>query len=495
MKLRMLFIAAALLVCASLSFGQATFNLIWADGAGGQTWWYPLTYDCAGDGPVLEDGTVVQLWMDIDNSQFNPGVPTHSPPPIGADVQPTLGNGLGQINKTEFVFNSAVINRSTGSYYEQGFVYTGGVPGIGGVPGTQSHYLVIACPDGSGGYTPMYTSAPFNINTGFDEYTVRDQIAFPNLSAWHDCNPCAPPISCEGTSSPFDIQTTAGGHGAIPNPDVPEYYCVYLCPGFDLDIVIGPLWFDEEPQVDVTPGCLVPCDDPSCPPAAFDFDPAGWTWVPDPANPPTGYWTNRIFVIEEGCACICLEDILSAELLNFGATAYDAEVKLAWSTAAENSVSAFQVMRDGEVVHSVVADGAVSGASYEWMDADLTNGRTYSYKLVEVAVNGNLTIIAETEATPMTNLALVTEYALHQNYPNPFNPTTTITFDVLEENLVTLTIYNAVGQQVTTLTNNVYTNGRHTVEFSSDNLTSGLYFYTVKMGSEFTATKKMLLVK
>ena len=98
-------------------------------------------------------------------------------------------------------------------------------------------------------------------------------------------------------------------------------------------------------------------------------------------------------------------------------------------------------------------------------------------------------------ATPSVDNAVVTEYALLQNYPNPFNPSTNLVFDVVAENVVNLTVYNAMGQEVATLVNGTMAAGRHTVSFDAANLTSGLYFYTVKIGNEFTATKKMLLVK
>ncbi|MCB9367404.1 MAG: T9SS type A sorting domain-containing protein, partial [Calditrichaeota bacterium] len=98
-------------------------------------------------------------------------------------------------------------------------------------------------------------------------------------------------------------------------------------------------------------------------------------------------------------------------------------------------------------------------------------------------------------ATPSSDAALITEYALHQNYPNPFNPSTNLVYDVVSDNNVNLTVYNAMGQEVATLVNGLQSAGRHTVSFDASNLTSGLYFYTVKIGNEFTATKKMLLVK
>jgi len=90
---------------------------------------------------------------------------------------------------------------------------------------------------------------------------------------------------------------------------------------------------------------------------------------------------------------------------------------------------------------------------------------------------------------------LVAEYALHQNFPNPFNASTNIEYDVVTDSHVTLMVRNLLGRTVTELVNSRQAAGRHTVTFDATNLTSGLYFYTVKIGNEFAATKKMLLVK
>ena len=51
-------------------------------------------------------------------------------------------------------------------------------------------------------------------------------------------------------------------------------------------------------------------------------------------------------------------------------------------------------------------------------------------------------------------------FALHQNYPNPFNPTTTISFDVPERALVSLSIYNTLGERVATVLNNARVRSR-----------------------------------
>ena len=85
-------------------------------------------------------------------------------------------------------------------------------------------------------------------------------------------------------------------------------------------------------------------------------------------------------------------------------------------------------------------------------------------------------------------------YSLGQNYPNPFNPSTIISFTAPQTGLVTLKVYNLLGQEVATLINKVLPANNYKINFDGRNLTSGVYFYTIKAGS-FSATKKMLLVK
>ncbi|MCK5086317.1 MAG: T9SS type A sorting domain-containing protein [Melioribacteraceae bacterium] len=85
-------------------------------------------------------------------------------------------------------------------------------------------------------------------------------------------------------------------------------------------------------------------------------------------------------------------------------------------------------------------------------------------------------------------------YSLAQNYPNPFNPTTMITYAIPEKANVTLTVYNLLGQEVATLVNEVKNVGTYEVNFKANQLTTGVYFYTIQAG-QFTSTKKMMLIK
>ncbi len=92
------------------------------------------------------------------------------------------------------------------------------------------------------------------------------------------------------------------------------------------------------------------------------------------------------------------------------------------------------------------------------------------------------------------NIAPV-EFALLQNYPNPFNPTTEIKYELPKSSFVTIKIYDAKGSEVAVLINNEYKEaGRYNAMFNGSNLASGIYFYTIEAGN-FTATRKMVLIK
>jgi len=85
-------------------------------------------------------------------------------------------------------------------------------------------------------------------------------------------------------------------------------------------------------------------------------------------------------------------------------------------------------------------------------------------------------------------------YSLEQNYPNPFNPATMIRFSIREQGLVTLNVYNLLGEKVASLVNSELASGAYEVDFNGANYSSGIYFYTITANNYF-ATKKMILLK
>lgn len=88
----------------------------------------------------------------------------------------------------------------------------------------------------------------------------------------------------------------------------------------------------------------------------------------------------------------------------------------------------------------------------------------------------------------------VTVFSLSQNFPNPFNPATKISFELAESGFTTLNVYDALGRNVAILVNELRTNGLHSVDFNSTELSSGIYFYVLESGG-YTQTRKMVLLK
>lgn len=86
------------------------------------------------------------------------------------------------------------------------------------------------------------------------------------------------------------------------------------------------------------------------------------------------------------------------------------------------------------------------------------------------------------------------EIQLLQNYPNPFNPSTNIPFRLNKSAHVNMTIYNMLGQKVTTVLSDIYPAGDHSISWHATGLASGVYFYRLEAG-EVIQTRKMLLLK
>ena len=94
---------------------------------------------------------------------------------------------------------------------------------------------------------------------------------------------------------------------------------------------------------------------------------------------------------------------------------------------------------------------------------------------------------------------LPAEFSLAQNYPNPFNPTTIIKYTIpksekYSNTVINLKVYDVLGNEVATLVNQNQAAGNYAVNFNSSNLSSGIYYYSLKSGS-VSLTKKMIVLK
>jgi hypothetical protein len=208
-------------------------------------------------------------------------------------------------------------------------------------------------------------------------------------------------------------------------------------------------------------------------------------------------WGLEIYTFCSGCFCITYDSQLAVSLsADLAAVPGDNSVTLTWATASETNSDRFEITRDGSLAGSVDGLGtSANGRAYTWTDNSVSNGSIYRYDLVAVDAAGGRTMMGRVNATPNGVTASVNEYALRQNYPNPFNPTTSISFDLVEANHVTLKVFNPMGETVKTLVDANVGAGRHSVSFDGRSLTSGLYFYSITVGDRYSATRKMLLVK
>lgn len=86
------------------------------------------------------------------------------------------------------------------------------------------------------------------------------------------------------------------------------------------------------------------------------------------------------------------------------------------------------------------------------------------------------------------------DYKLYQNFPNPFNPTTKISYTIKKDGIVSLSVFNLVGQEIGVLVNEKQSAGNYEVEFNASELTSGIYLYKLQING-FTSVKRMTVIK
>lgn len=92
------------------------------------------------------------------------------------------------------------------------------------------------------------------------------------------------------------------------------------------------------------------------------------------------------------------------------------------------------------------------------------------------------------------SLTLPSTPHLFQNYPNPFNPSTIISYQIPEEKFVSLKVFDLIGRELRTLVNETQKAGFYSVSFDASQLSSGIYFYSLPLGT-FTQTKRMIILK
>ncbi|MDA3861576.1 MAG: T9SS type A sorting domain-containing protein [Melioribacteraceae bacterium] len=182
------------------------------------------------------------------------------------------------------------------------------------------------------------------------------------------------------------------------------------------------------------------------------------------------------------------------------ADGFDEIVQLAWDENIDKDFQYYAIYRslDPEFTADTMNTYTYTTSDNFFGDDDVIQGNTYYYSIAAVDYSGNYSESSEKVYALVndvdSDLEIPKVYELGQNYPNPFNPSTVIKFSLPESRLVSLKVFNILGEEVATLVNEMRSVGNYEVSFDASNLTTGMYIYRIQSG-EFTSTKKMMLIK
>jgi hypothetical protein len=216
------------------------------------------------------------------------------------------------------------------------------------------------------------------------------------------------------------------------------------------------------------------------------------------------YFSNLVegyAVGENGIILRTVDGGIPVELTSFTANVTGRDIILNWTTATETNNRGFEIEKlFGDtwiVIGFVEGSGTTTETkSYSYPDQDLERG-IYQYRLKQIDFDGTY----EYTNVALAEVTAPAEFTLSQNYPNPFNPTTNIGFTISDLpdgkagfGFVSLKIYDVLGNEIETLLNEEKPAGEYKVEFNAEGLSSGIYFYQLKIGS-FIETKQMILLQ
>jgi hypothetical protein len=183
-------------------------------------------------------------------------------------------------------------------------------------------------------------------------------------------------------------------------------------------------------------------------------------------------------------------------------------IKVDWATVSEIDNFGFFVERKGPAdAEFAVLPGSfraghgtsLDAHSYTFTDGTALPATTYEYRIKQVDLNGDVTYSEPVAVGKVSTAAPSTQtvakvFQLKQNYPNPFNPETTVEFSVEKSAPTTLEVFNALGQNVATLFNEVAQPGiRYVMRFNGANLASGIYFCRLASGPNSLMVKMTLI--
>jgi len=195
---------------------------------------------------------------------------------------------------------------------------------------------------------------------------------------------------------------------------------------------------------------------------------------------------------------------IPVELASFTAVPGRNIVTLSWSTATETNNHGFEIERkfknmDWVDIGFIEGNGTTTEIqNYLFIDdySLMPYEGTVLYRLKQIDFNGTYDYSKQIAV----NVTIApNETSVSQNYPNPFNPSTTIEYSLAAESIVTILIYNSIGEIVQELFSGMRNAGFHQATWNAENYPSGIYFYSFEAagidGSIHREMKKIVFMK
>jgi hypothetical protein len=189
-----------------------------------------------------------------------------------------------------------------------------------------------------------------------------------------------------------------------------------------------------------------------------------------------------------------INPVIPVELISFTHKIVNGKVILDWVTATELNNLGFEIQRslDNNIfvtIGFVEGKGTSTSNQYYSFTDEGIDGIIY-YRLKQVDFNGSYNYSQVIEVNGVT----VSTLQLEQNYPNPFNPSTTIKYQIGNDEFVNFKVFNSLGEEVAELVNQLQESGTYEINFVGKELPSGIYVYQITAGN-YVESKKMLLLK
>ncbi len=185
-------------------------------------------------------------------------------------------------------------------------------------------------------------------------------------------------------------------------------------------------------------------------------------------------------------------------------------VNILWSTQSESNLIGYHILRsdNNDLENSVRITQSIIQAynqsqtnNYSFIDKETQQGNSYYYWLQSLEMDGSAEffgpIYVKTDINTI-DTPVIPFSKLYTAYPNPFNPTTTISFDIAENDYVKIEIYNIKGQKIKALVNKEMPTGKYQIVWdgTDDNnktVNSGVYFCKMQLPSHFEINKLVMV--